>query len=428
MISATDGSLLLSRLCPSVYVVRMKRIFSIYTVALICLFAVVSRGGAEDIRIVGTGGVGKISLSLRGLTVGPGKAEKLFYDVLKRDLTRSGWFAVVEKPTATVQVGGACQLKGGRLSAACDVKNGSTGKRYLSHVFGGAPSEARQVAHAAADAIVEAVKKVPGIASTRIVMIGSKAGKKDIFVCGYDGEDVVQLTRDGAPCLSPTWSPDAKSLFYTAFHRGFPDVYQIQLASGRRTRVASYPGMNAGADVSPDGRSMALALSKDGNPELYIRDLSSGKLTRLTRTKFAAEASPSWSPDGRRIAYVSDSTGSPQIYVISRSGGKPKRVTFRGNENVSPDWGPDGRIAFSSRRYGRYHICVSDPTKRSEVQVTSDHVDHESPSWAPDGRHIVYSRTEGYQSDVYVLDTQGDAQVRLTRFQGDWYAPCWAPK
>jgi TolB protein len=406
----------------------MKRTLLLCIFSLVCSLPAGRDALGADISIVGQGSVGKISLSLRGLTVGAGNSEKLFYDVLKADLTRSGWFTVVDKSAATVLVGGSCRLKGGQLSAACDVTNGATGKRYLSRVFSGTPDEARQVAHAAADAIVEAVKQVPGIASSRIVMIGSKSGKKDIFVCGSDGEGVVQLTRDGAPCLSPTWGPKADGLFYTSFHRGFPDVYKIHLASGRRTRVASYPGINAGADVSPDGRSMALALSKDGNPELYVRDLSSGKLTRLTKTKFAAEASPSWSPDGRRIAYVSDSTGSPQIYVISRDGGKPKRITFRGNENVSPDWGPDGRIAYSSRRQGRYHICVLDPAKRAETQVTSEYVDHESPSWAPDSRHIVYARTEGYRSDVYVLDTLGDAQVRLTHFQGDWYAPSWAPE
>jgi len=382
----------------------------------------------EDIRIVGQGGVGKVSLSLRALQVGGGNAEKLFYDVLKADLTKSGWFSVVDQPAATVLVEGTCALSGGRLSAACDVKNGPTGKRYFSRVFTEGPDAPRALAHAVADAIVVAVKKVPGIASAKIAMIGSKAGKKDIFICGSDGEDVVQLTHDGAPCLSPAWSPNGDSLFYTSFYRGFPDVYQIVLATGRRTRVASYPGMNAGADLSPDGRSLALALSRDGNPELYVRDTRSGALTRLTKTKFAAEASPSWSPDGRQIAFVSDSTGSPQVYVVSSSGGKATRITFRGNENVSPDWGPDGRIACSSRRLGRYHICVFDPEKRTETQVTSDAVDHESPSWAPDSRHIVYARTEGYSADVYVLDTLGDAQVRLTRFQGDWYDPSWAPR
>jgi TolB protein len=383
---------------------------------------------AIDIPIVGEGGTGKISMSLRGLKVGKGAAEKQFYSVLKADLTRSGWFAVVDKPTATVLVNGSCSLSGGRLSAACEVKNGNSGRRYLSRGFTEKPTRSRALAHAVADAIVEAVKKVPGIASSRIVLIGSKGGKKDLFICGSDGEDIKQLTRDGTPCLSPSWGPKAESLYYTSFHRGYPDVYKVHLATGQRSRLVSYPGINAGADLSQNGQSMALALSKDGNPELYVRDMRSDRLTRLTKTKFAAEASPSWSPDGKRIAFVSDSTGSPQIYIISSSGGKAKRVTFRGNENVSPDWGPDGRIAYSSRRQGRYHICVMDPDKKTDAQVTSDYVDHESPSWAPDSRHIVFARTEGYRSDVYVLDTLGDAQVRLTQFQGDWYAPCWAPQ
>jgi len=186
--------------------------------------------------------------------------------------------------------------------------------------------------------------------------------------------------------------------------------------------------VNAGAAISPDGRLMALTLSKDGNPELYIKNLGSGKLTRLTKTGTAAEASPTWSPDGKKIAFVSDSSGSPQIYIVSSRGGKARRVTHRGNENVSPDWGPDGRIAFSSKRSGRYQICVMDPERHTEEQLTSDYVDHEQPSWAPDGRHIAYARTEGYVSDVYILDTMGDAPLRLTRLKGNWYAPAWSPK
>jgi TolB protein len=406
----------------------MKRTLLPYILVLAAMLFSESAALSEDITIIKPGSGGKIALSLTGMRVGGSDAEKLFYDTLKRDLTRSGWFAVVEKPTATVMVAGSCTQNGGRLSAACVAKNSSTGKRYLSRTYTETPGQARRLGHTVADAIVEAVKRVPGIASTRIVLIGSKGGKKDLFVCGADGADMVQLTRDGAPCLSPAWSPDAASLFYTSFHRGFPDVYQVTLATGTRTRVASYPGINAGADVSPDGKSLALALSKDGNPELYVRNLRSGQLKRLTKSKFAAEASPTWSPDGNQIAFVSDSTGSPQIYVISSSGGKARRVTFRGSENVSPDWGPDGRITYSSRRQGRYHICVLNPKKRTETQVTADYVDHENPSWGPDSRHIVYTRTEGYRADVYILDTQGDAQVRLTQFQGDWYSPSWAPR
>ena len=214
---------------------------------------------------------------------------------------------------------------------------------------------------------------------------------------------------------------------YTSFIAGYPDVYLIDMAHNKRRRVSSFSGLNTGADFSPDGRSIALTLSKDGNPELYVLELGSRRLTRLTMSKYAAEASPSWSPDGREIVFVSDRSGSPQLYVMSRRGGASRRISLQGRENVAPDWGPDGRIAFSSQRGGHYQLCVVDPDLSGETRLTSEAVDHEEPSWAPDGRHLVYARTDAYRSSLYVLDTRGDAQVRLTKLPGDWYSPAWSP-
>ena len=169
-------------------------------------------------------------------------------------------------------------------------------------------------------------------------------------------------------------------------------------------------------------------LSKDGNPELYVRHLDGDRLTRLTRTAYAAEASPSWSPDGKQIVFVSDRSGSPQLYVVGHTGGQARRVSFRGSENVAPDWGPSGSIACSSRRGGRYQICTVDLVSGEKRQLTSGDADYEDPSWAPDGRHIVCARTSGFHSDLYVLDVLGDPPLRLTNLAGEWYCPAWSPK
>jgi TolB protein len=399
------------------------RLAAFVALALVAFSPVV----AQDIRIVGTATDAKIPLSIRELTGGGTAAEKQFLDVLRADLVRSGWFTVSDAAPVVV-LRGTSRAAGSSLEVRCEVLNRATGKSYFSRVYREEAARAPVAAHALADAIVEAVKGVRGIASTRIAMIGSREGRKDLYVSGSDGQDLVQLTRDGVPCLSPAWTPDARGLFYTSFVRGFPDVYRIDLDSGRRTRAVAFPGMNTGAQVSPDGRFLALVLSKDGNPEIYTQELASGKLTRITRTEHAAEASPAWSPDGRQLAFVSDSTGAPQIYIIGREGGKPQRLTFQGNENVSPSWGPDGRLAYSSRRLGRYQICVYDPRTKQDRQITSAAADHENPSWAPNARHIVYSRTEGYAASIYILDTMGDPQIKLTALKGDWYFPVWSPR
>ena len=100
---------------------------------------------------------------------------------------------------------------------------------------------------------------------------------------------------------------------------------------------------------------------------------------------------------------------------------------MKGAENVSPDWGPDGRLAFSTRIEGLYRVSVLDPETREDRVYGTDSADYEDPSWAPDGRHIACTRTERFRSDIYVLDTVEDAFLRLTTESGEWYAPAWSP-
>jgi TolB protein len=301
-------------------------------------------------------------------------------------------------------------------------------QNYLSRSYRQEAREADRLAHKVADDIVEAVTGRKGIASTRIVMVGNRSKAKELYLCDADGGRLTQLTRDRSVSVGPHWGPEGDKIVYTSYLKRFPDVFVIDLPTGKRERIAGYGGLNTGGAVSPDGRDVALVLSKDGNPELYIKNLRGNRLTRITRTPNAAEASPSWSPDGRSIAYVSDQSGRPQVYIVDRSGGSPRRLTSRGTENVAPDWGPGGLIAYSSRTGGRYHVKVIDPNTREEKQVTTDWADYEDPSWAPNGRHIVCGRAENYRSQVYILDTLGDPPIRLLDQTGDWYAPAWAPK
>jgi TolB protein len=280
-----------------------------------------------------------------------------------------------------------------------------------------------------ADDIVQAVTGHKGIASMRIVLVGNRTGKKELYLCDSDGGDVRQLTGEGRIAIAPNWSPDGNSIVYTSYMRNFPDICRIDLNRNQRTSLASYSGLNTGASISPDGKDLALILSKDGNPELYIKNIRSGKLTRLTNTPRAAEASPDWSPDGSQLVYASDQggTGRPQLYTISRDGGTPRRISNRGTENVAPDWGPNGLIACASRTGGQYVIAVIQPASGQMTYLVSDGADYEDPSWAPDGRHIVAARSVKYQSSIYLLDTVSDRPVALLQGNGNWYSPDCSP-
>lgn len=378
----------------------------------------------------------KAPIDLTGITAPATDQGRIFLRTLENDLKRSGWLMPARQGQGEYRVLGETDVSGAQLDVSCQLFRTADQRSLISKTYHGPIANPTGLAHKVADEIVEAVTGRKGIASTTVALIGTGTGKKELYIVNVDGSGLRQLTSDNSISMSPYWLPDGSGLIYTSYKKHYPDLYKISLQSGARERICKYSNMNMGGAVSPDGRYAAVVLSgKDSrpgnppltNPELCVLDLQSGKVTVLTRTKDAAEASPSWSPDGQRIVYVSDQSGTPQLYIISRTGGQPRRLTSRGSENTSPDWGPSGLIAYGSRQGGRYSIQVIDPAT-GEIKVPAqDGAEYDEPSWAPDGRHIVATRSQKYASQVYILDTMGDSPLALTNHKGDWYSPAWSP-
>ena len=365
----------------------------------------------------------KVGVDLSGVTAA-GAAASAVRKTFENDIARSGWMAVAAPGKGAIIVRGAIAESGGQVSFTC-VATDPAGRVYLNAAYAQPAASAIHAAHQAAhDLVVKATGK-PTFFLGKLAMIGARGGAKELYLADSSAQDVRQVTQDKSIALKPRWSPDNRFIAYTSFLKRYPDVYTIELATGTRNRVAAYAGVNSGGAISPDGRSMALILSKDGNPDLYVQDLGSKRLARLTHTPRATEGSPVWSPDGSRIAYVSDASGTPQLYLLSRSGGTPERLTFRGSQNVSPDWGANGLIAYQTLTGGKFQIAVIDPAAKQERVITPFDASYEDPSWAPDGRHLAASRSVNYSYSVYLLDSMGDKPVALT-ISGDWYAPAWS--
>ena len=367
-------------------------------------------------------GSGKDPVSLADLRTS-GETAALFKQVLKADLNRSGWFEAREDRSGLFQIAGTASAAGSTLNT--NLRITWSGGAFTWAESTQTPRDARWQAHRLSDEIVRRVKGVAGMAATRIAFVGKNAGRGGgIFLCDYDGANAVQLSSENISPLSPYFDPTGQFIFYTSFDRGYPCVFRVPAAGGRRAPYATFVGLNTGGAVSPDGRYIAIILSHVGNPELYVLSLADRQAHRQTRTKNGSEASPCWSPDGRRIAYVSDQGGTPQIYVVDSDTHVSRRISFRGSQNVAPSWGPDGRIAYCTRQNG-YQIAVYDP-RTGQEEVVSSGPDHEDPSWAPDGRHIICSRKDGASSSLCILDTKDKSEVKLPLRPGIWRAPDWS--
>jgi TolB protein len=395
--------------------------------AIVTGFCMVSAAVAADITVRGAG-MGKDAVSLERFAAA-GEMGDLFKRTLQSDLVRSGWFRI--DAAGQIEISGKAAASSGSLAVSSRV--GWAGKYFdWNGTAGPDKGEVRRLAHRLADDIVRRVKGEAGIAATRIVFTNRRGpNNADLYMCDADGGHLQQITHFKVAAVGPKWDVDGQHVLYTSFVSGAPRIYRFPASGGRHMPLARFKGLNTGARVSPDGRAVALILSLDGNPELYTLNLATSGALRLTRTPHAVEASPAWSPDGTQIVYVCDASGSPQLYVVDVATKRSRRLTYRGTENVNPDWSPDGKIAYTTRRGGVYQIAVLDPASgqgEPETTLTSG-PDHETPSWAADSRHIVCSRNDGTdRSSLWILDTQGDAPVRLFANQGNWLSPDWSLK
>jgi TolB protein len=329
---------------------------------------------------------------------------------LARMLTFCGAFSVVESgPTAEFTVDAR---SGGGVQARLKAR---TVAELLARTYSGTGREPLQ---RLSDDIVEAITGKRGFATTKIAFVGTRTGRKEIYMCDADGGNVIQLTRDAVLSVSPSISGDARSILYTGYHGGYPDVYRIDLNSGARTRIMKYPGTNSGAVFSPDQSRIAVTLSKDGNPELYVTGASGGGARRLTRSR-GVESSPSWSPDGSEIVYSNDDGGSPALYRIPANGGSPVRIETGSSYNTEPSWSPDGgKIAWTVRSGGSFQVGVLS-LENGRVRLLGSGQD---PSWAPNSRHLVC--TDG--SGLVLLDSQTGQRHTLLDGVGKSSEPAWS--
>lgn len=366
-------------------------------------------------------GAEKDTVSLAGLKAA-GPNGQLFMQTLKRDLELSGWFKVAAAGAGgAVTLSGTVTEMGGGIQSGCRVA--WPGKSFSWAKVSMGQAEVRLQAHQLADEMVRLIKGEKGIAQSHVVFVNRRGrNNADLYMCDADGQGVMQITRDNVAAVGPRWAPNGRDIYYTSFVQGYPSVVRIAVGGGRST-LAAFKGLNTGAAVSPDGSRVALILSYQGNPELYTLTLAGGQLRRLTETKHGVEASPCWSPDGRSIVYVSDITKTPQLYVVDVASKQSRRLTYKGSENVNPDWGAKGRVVYATKRGGGYQIATVDPRAgEGSCELVSPAGDYEHPAWAPDSRHIVCSS----RSSLYILDTLGDPAVRLITVAGNWISPDWS--
>ena len=413
-----------------------------------------ARAQAVDVFLnVTGGGARKLNIAIPEFTVTTGADSggggKLLASIASADLTFSGLFSVVaatgaipaNNPQALQQswkefaaagahagVHGLLALRGDRAEVEMRLYDLTSADQRLigSKKFELPVAQIRRLGHKVADEVVLQFTGEPGIADTKIAYVVGPAGSKEIVIADYDGAGITPVTRNGSINLMPVWSPDARSLAFTSFKQGYPDLYRAFPFERRPDQtLAAFVGINSSPAFSPDGKSLAMTLSKDGNPEIYILNLASGTMRRLTRHA-GIDTEPTWSPDGRQIAFVSDRSGSPHVYVMDDQGTNVRQITS-GGFHTQPRWSPRGDTLAYTQRSGAHDIWLVDIDGSNPRRVTSGG-DNQGPTWAPSGRHLAFQSNRLGRWQIFAALADGTAAAPITRGGSESTSPSWSPR
>jgi len=90
------------------------------------------------------------------------------------------------------------------------------------------------------------------------------------------------------------------------------------------------------------------------------------------------------------------------------------------------------KIAFQSDQDNKWviwNIYVMDTDGKNQTRLTKNqaYVHNESPAWSPDGTKIAFVSSRDRNSEIYVMDADSKNQTRLTKNQTMDESPVWSP-
>jgi TolB protein len=312
--------------------------------------------------------------------------------------------------------------------------------RARQTVFGreytGSAANPRLYAHTMSDELHESQRSLRGVARTKLTfssdrnreaVVGTveKRDVKEVYVSDYDGANPRRITINRALNVFPNWSPDARSIVYTSYRTGQPDILISNIYAGTMEMPTKGTSQNWLPVFSPDGSKIAFTSNRDGNPELYVMDRDGSDVRRLTNNP-EIDTTPTWSPTGNQIAFTSGRSGTPQIYVIGVDGAGLRRISQESYAD-RPTWSPAplNEIAFSARSGPGFDIKVLNIGTGETRQITFGEGTNESPAWSPNGRHLAFMSTRAGRSQIFTVDRDGRNLRQITK-EGNNQTPNWS--
>jgi len=247
----------------------------------------------------------------------------------------------------------------------------------------------------------------PDIQGDRIVFV--YAG--DLWTVARSGGVAERLTSSDGVELFPKFSPDGRTIAFTAEYDGNLDAFTIPAEGGEPTRLTWHPGPDLVAEWYPDGRSILLRSRRNSaiqRFDRFFRVPAGGGFEEPLALPTGGYAT--FSPDGNELAFVSPSYDNrtwkryrggdaPQIWLYDFTKNHSEKITDWPGPNEWPMW-YQHTIYYCTDQGGRTtNLWVYDTETKTRRQVTR--FDEYDVKWPSVGSDAIVFENGGY---LYVMD------------------------
>jgi Tol biopolymer transport system component len=320
---------------------------------------------------------------------------------------------------------------------------------------------------------------------SKIIFVSERDGNQEIYIMNSDGSEQENLTRSTNNEFYPQWSPDGKKISFvnkiqkeidalvystrglreTSDIEDFYEIFFLNTEDGGINKleenalspeVSWSPDSTQIAYTNIDGRINVLDIISGNvsiiplmerrcfepsfSPEqliiacesynLYIWNLETQEKKQLTSLSPVAHIPNSdyiiiinnikWSLDGEKIAFKR--LDRHQLNLIKKDGTSipvPQNMAIN-NYTWSPD---SSRIAFNRGN----DIYILDIDNKKYKQITNSANIEGELSWSADGSQIAFAAIIDNQKEIFVMNSDGSNQIRLTNNNSDDFQPEWSP-
>ncbi len=145
-------------------------------------------------------------------------------------------------------------------------------------------------------------------------------------------------------------SPDGKKIAFASDRSGSWEIWTCGSDGANPVELTSFRAASSGTPRwSPDGKQIAFDSRKEGHADIYVMSADGGSARRLTTTEPFENDIPSWSRNGRWIYFSSDRTGTSQIWKVPAGGGNAVQVTKQGGDSAFES--TDGRSLYYTKSH-----------------------------------------------------------------------------